>query len=215
MISARGRGARSECARRELAARIMDGTFAPGAPLRIAPLSAQLGMSATPLREALNLLAGERLVEYIPMRGFFVTQPPDDRQVEAMGEARLVLEPALAALAAQRATDDERAQLTANLERTGSATAGSRYTEYETYLQLSSEFHASIAKMARSPYLSAALAAVPVHALRFRRFGEAGVDDAEVSVAEHRAVAEAVLAGDPPAAREAMAAHVRGVTARA
>ncbi|MFC7457761.1 GntR family transcriptional regulator [Brachybacterium sp. GCM10030267] len=208
------RGSRSEQARRALAARIMDGTLAPGTPLRIGVLSHELGMSATPVREALNLLTGEKLVDYLPMRGFVVTMPPDDDQVRWMGEARLLLEPELAALAAARATASQREDLAATLERTRSAGVGARFSEYEGYLQHSSAFHAEIAGAARNPYLAAALEAIPVHTLRFRRFGDAGVDDAEVSLAEHREVLEAVQRGDEDAARAAMSAHVRGVTAR-
>lgn len=193
----------------------MDGALVPGAPLRIGVLSAELGMSATPVREALNLLTGEKLVEYLPMRGFVVTRPPDDEQVRTMGEARELLEPELAALAAQRATVAERDALAATLERTAAAGVGARFQEYEGYLDHSSAFHAEIAAAARNPYLAAALEAIPVHTLRFRRFGTSGVDDAEISVREHAAVLAAIGRGDAEAARAAMAAHVRAVTERA
>ncbi|WP_114856037.1 GntR family transcriptional regulator [Brachybacterium sp. YJGR34] len=206
---------RSEQARRALAGRIMDGTLRPGTPLRIAALSGELGMSATPVREALHLLTGERLVEYLPMRGFVVTQPPDDEQVRAMGEARLLLEPETAALAAERATAAEHQSLATVLARTAEAGVGARFREYEGYLQHSHAFHAEIATASRNPYLAAAVEAIPVHTLRFRRFGEAGVDDAEVSVAEHRRVLEALVAGDADGARAAMREHVRAVTQRA
>ena len=209
------RRSRSEQARRALAGRIMDGALVPGAPLRIGALSEELGMSATPVREALNLLTGEKLVEYLPMRGFVVTRPPDDEQVRAMGEARALLEPQLAALAAQRATPAERDALAATLERTAAAGVGARFQEYEGYLDHSSAFHAEIAAAARNPYLAAALEAIPVHTLRFRRFGTSGVDDAEISVREHAAVLAAIGRGDTEGAREAMVAHVRAVTARA
>lgn len=215
MSSGPGPGSRSERARRDLAGRIMDGAIAPGTALRIAALSADLGMSATPVREALNLLTGQRLVEYVPMRGFFVTQPPDDEHVRAMGEARAALEPQLAALAAERAAPRQKDQLAAALDRTAAAGVGRRFREYEDYLHHSGAFHAGIAAAAHSPYLASALDAIPVHTLRFRRFGAAGVDDAEESVAEHRRVLEAILAVDADAAREAMGAHVRGVTERA
>lgn len=213
--TAQARSSRSELARRALAARIMDGTLAPGAPLRIGALSADLDMSATPVREALNLLTGERLVEYLPMRGFVVTRPPADDQVTAMGEARLLLEPQLAALAAERAEEAERQELAAALRSTAEAGVGARFSEYENYLHHSSAFHAVIARAAGNPYLEAALEAIPVHTLRFRRFGEAGVDDAEISVREHAAVLEAIAHADAAAARRAMEHHVRGVTARA
>ncbi|MGP5376451.1 GntR family transcriptional regulator [Brachybacterium alimentarium] len=209
------RSTRSEQARRVLAARIMDGALAPGTPLRIGALSRDLAMSATPVREALNLLTGEKLVEYLPMRGFVVTRPPDDDQVRTMGEARLLLEPELAALAAQRATGPERAALAATLESTAAAGVGARFHEYEGYLEHSSSFHAEIARAARNPYLTAALEGIPVHTLRFRRFGDAGVDDSEISVQEHRGVLEAICRSDAEAARTAMRAHVRAVTDRA
>ncbi len=209
------RSSRSEQARRSLAGRIMDGTIAPGTPLRIAALSEDLGMSATPVREALNLLTGEKLVDYLPMRGFVVTSPPDDDHVRTMGEARLLLEPQLAALAARHATAAEREELAATSAQTAAAGVGARFREYEGYLHHSTAFHAGIARAARNPYLAAALDAIPVHTLRFRRFGEAGVDDADVSVTEHEAVLEAITRGDADAARDAMASHVRAVTQRA
>lgn len=198
-----------------LAERIMDGALVPGTPLRIGALSTELSMSATPVREALNLLTGEKLVEYLPMRGFVVTRPPDGDQVRTMGEARLLLEPELAALAAARATSQEREALAATLESTATAGVGARFREYEGYLAHSSSFHAEIARAARNPYLASALEAIPVHTLRFRRFGDAGVDDAEVSVREHRSVLTAIAEADPAAARAAMADHVRAVTERA
>lgn len=209
------RPSRATIARRELAARIMDGAIAAGTPLRIPALTRELGMSATPVREALHLLVGDRLVEYVPMRGFFVTEPPGRQQVRSMGEARLLLEPELAALAAGRAGEEELAELSRILERTARAPQGARFHEYEGYFHHSSSFHAEIARIARSPYLEAALAAIPVHTLRFRRFGTGGVDDAEVSVAEHRRVLEAIVRGDADAARSAMREHVAAVTHRA
>lgn len=208
-------GSRAARARDVLVGRILDGTLSPGTPLRIGALSADLGMSATPVREALTLMAGERLVEYRPMRGFTVTPPPGDAEVRAMGEARLLLEPELAALAAERASAAEREALAGTHDAAAGAGVGARYREYEGYLHHSHDFHARIAGAAGNPYLAAALEAVPVHTLRFRRFGESGVDDAEVSLAEHRQVLDAVVQGDAPRARASMASHIRHVTDRA
>lgn len=208
------RSSRAAEARRVLVGRIMDGTLSPGSPLRIGALSTDLGMSATPVREALTLMAGEKLVEYLPMRGFTVTPPPGDAEVRAMGEARRLLEPEIAALAAERATPEERAALSATLSATARAGVGARFREYEEYLHHSHAFHRQISRAAGNPYLVAALDAIPVHTLRFRRFGDAGVDDAEVSVAEHRRILDALVRGDADLARSAMAAHISGVTDR-
>lgn len=206
--------ARSEDAYRRLAAMIMDGSLAPGTPLRLAHLARELGMSPTPIREALQQLTGENLVVRLPMRGFIVSEPLSRTELAALAHARLVLEPELAALAADRASAAQLAELGRVVEATVRTAAGAAYAEYRGYLELSARFHELVAEAAGNRYLASAYATLPVHAQRFRLFGADGVTDEEDSEAEHRRVYEAMAARDPAAAREAMTAHVRGVAAR-
>ena len=198
----------------ELIEIIMDGTLAPGSPLRIVSLATSLGMSPTPVREALQLLAGEGLVERIPMRGFTVSQPLSPAELAELMHARLVLEPEIASLAAECGSPASIAELAANVAATAAAPAGRAYEEYREYLELSTDFHSVIATSAGNRFLVSAFESIPVHLQRFRLFGEDGVTDFEVSLSEHRAIYDAIAAADPAGARAAMKSHIQAVQQR-
>ena len=89
--------------------------LAPGAVIDERELIERLEIGRTPIREALRRLAHERLVEVYPRRGMFVTGV-DVRELARLSEVREVLEPEAARLAAERATDAEREQLSAIAE---------------------------------------------------------------------------------------------------
>ena len=87
----------------ELRAMIVDGRLAPGARVGQAELADALGISRGSVREALRRLAGDGLVEFEVNRGFFVADLGLERVLERL-EARLLLEPGIARLAAERRT---------------------------------------------------------------------------------------------------------------
>ena len=89
--------------------------LAPGAVIDERALIERLGIGRTPVREALRRLAQERLVEVYPRRGMFVTGV-DVRELARLSEVRVVLEPEAARLAAERATEADRAELSALIE---------------------------------------------------------------------------------------------------
>src|SRR6266516_1271944 len=84
--------------------------LAPGAVIDERELIGRLEIGRTPVREALRRLAQERLVEVYPRRGMFVTGG-DVRELARLSEVRAVLETEAARLAAERATDTDREQL--------------------------------------------------------------------------------------------------------
>src|SRR5882762_9088878 len=84
--------------------------LAPGALIDERELIEQLEIGRTPVREALRRLAHEGLVEVYPRRGMFVTGV-DVRELARLSEVRAVLEPEAARLAAERATDADRADV--------------------------------------------------------------------------------------------------------
>ena len=94
---------------------IVDGPLGPGARLGQAELADQLGISRTSVREALRRLAGDGLVEFEVNRGFFVADLGLDRVLERL-EARLLLEPEIARLAADRRTDEDLATMIAAID---------------------------------------------------------------------------------------------------
>lgn len=85
----------------ELRAMIVDGRLEPGARIGQAELAAALGISRGSVREALHRLAGDGLVVFEVNRGFFVADAGLDRVLERL-EVRLLLEPGIARLAAER-----------------------------------------------------------------------------------------------------------------
>ena len=100
---------------------IVGGVFEPGGRLGQAELADQLGISRGSVREALRRLAGDALVEFEVNRGFFVADFGLDVVLERL-EARLLLEPQLARLAAARRDDDDLAALRAAIEAERAAT---------------------------------------------------------------------------------------------
>src|SRR4051812_31435855 len=112
-----------------LGTRILSGEFPPGAILDLPALEGELGISHTVLRESLKVLTAKGLVGARQKRGTFVTEPAtwnmldddvlrwraagqDGAQLfRQLGEVRLIIEPAAAALAAQRAEPEDIAAL--------------------------------------------------------------------------------------------------------
>ena len=100
---------------RALRAAILDGTVPPGGQLREAHIAKDLGISRSPLREALTKLEEEGLVVKIPFRGAFVVEV-SAREVAEIDSVRLRLEPYAAELSAEALRGPERPQLLQTVE---------------------------------------------------------------------------------------------------
>lgn len=97
---------KAEAAFRLLRASIEDGRRKPGEALRIADLVSELGMSPTPIREALRMLQVEGVVEHQPHRGMTVAAYSVEK-VEEVYALRLAIEPLATKLAAERFTPED------------------------------------------------------------------------------------------------------------
>ncbi|MFC4463707.1 GntR family transcriptional regulator [Streptomyces xiangluensis] len=106
---------------RTLRAAILDGTVPPGGQLREAHIAADLGISRSPLREALTKLEEEGLVVKIPFRGAFVVEV-SPRDVAEIDSVRLRVEPYAAELSAEALRGPERPQLMQTVEDLRQAT---------------------------------------------------------------------------------------------
>jgi DNA-binding GntR family transcriptional regulator len=125
---------------------ILRGTFKPGEKLDQQELADSLGVSRSPVREALRTLAAEDLVTNIPHRGATVTQRSKDELQELLF-MRLLLEGA----AIQRAVP---ALQPTHLHRLEDIIAKAKQTsEYEELLQLNNDFHKTIYSAFKQPYL--------------------------------------------------------------
>src|SRR5690349_11044304 len=101
-----------------LQALIMEHTLAPGDRLNIDALARQLEVSPTPVREGLARLESDGLVRKKPLAGYTVSPLLTRDEFTEMFEMRLLLEPAAARWAAERADADLRARITAEAETT-------------------------------------------------------------------------------------------------
>ena len=174
--------------------------LAPGTVIDERSLIERLGIGRTPVREALRRLAQERLVEVYPRRGMFVTGV-DVRELARLSEVRVVLEPEAARLAAERATEADRAELTALIEELDAG--GSEL------MDLDERIHRAVYRAAHNDLLEATLEQYYVLALRIWSIALDRAHELEEAVEAHRALLEAINDGDGERAAETMRAHVQ------
>jgi DNA-binding GntR family transcriptional regulator len=192
-----------ELAYDELRARIVDGRLRPGARIGQAELADGLGISRGSVREALRRLAGDGLVDFEVNRGFFVADVGLERVLERL-EARLLLEPGIARVAAERRDDQNLRELRRWVDAERSArTAAAAH-------DASRGFHAALANATRNEALvrifdSLWIADVGRRLLASRRAQPTWQD---ADVAEHDELLEAIGAGDGARAESLMRAHV-------
>jgi DNA-binding GntR family transcriptional regulator len=124
--------------------RIISGTYSPGEWLRQEEIASQMGVSMTPVREALDLLAASGLAERVPYRGVRVVELSSREIIEAYGK-RLLLECLSARLAAARITPEELSRLQETINQMQSHDS---LRDLSRSRQLSREFHLSVVRAA-------------------------------------------------------------------
>ncbi len=173
--------------------------------VRTEHLAAELGISATPVREALMILHSEGAVRWEPRRGFRVL-PVTEQDVTDLFDVQAYIAGELAARAAGTLDDseiDRLAGVQARLE------AAARDHDAEQVDRLNHEIHRTINRASGSSRMLSLLR-LTVHYVPLGFFGT--VEGwAEASAQDHSAVLEALRARDPEAARGAMSAHIGNV----
>ena len=192
----------------EVRSLIVSGALGPGARLGQAELADQLGISRTSVREALRRLAGDGLVEFEVNRGFFVLDIGLDSVLQRL-EARLVLEPAIARLAAERRVDSdlEAMRVTIDTERAARSSDDAH--------DASRTFHMAMATATRNEALVRLLdglwiADVGRRLLAQRRLAAGWQDD---DVTEHVEIVAAIEARDSARAEALVRTHVQAAFA--
>ena len=194
---------------------LMDGRLEPGAAVSIDGMARELEVSPTPVREALARLEHTGMVRRVALKGYRVAPVFTREDFAELMEARLSIEPVNARLACSRMTPDGLAALKQAVEDLRTAPRGGSFAEYRSYLEADERFHQLIAAQASNQFLLAAYNTLGGQIQRFRLFGGVGITDAEQAIAEHQAVLDALLSGDPEAAATAMTKHVENVRGRA
>ncbi|HST99830.1 MAG TPA: GntR family transcriptional regulator [Geodermatophilus sp.] len=191
---------------------IMGGELAPGARLGEVEIADRLGVSRTPVREALSRLAAEGLVEIAPNRGARVVTWTV-AELEGVFDLRAVLEPQLTAHAVPNAAPadvDELDALARRMHEVGTPGPGQ---DLDALVPLNRAFHDRLVALAAHPTLATALAAAihpPIVRRNFLTYDEASL---RRSLAHHSEIVAALRAGDPEWARAVMTSHIANARA--
>ncbi len=206
-------GKASDRAYRQLHAEILDGTLPPGLALGEVEQATRLGVSRTPLREALARLAADGFVVASRGRGVVVAEVSGN-DVDALFEMRTCLESEAARLAAQRVAHGEGPAplFDTYIQRFAAAqealSSGASPAVVAEYFALIHQFDEAIDAAAANAYLVEATAVIRMHVARVRRRAGHSTERLVASAAEHALIAEAIRDGDPELATHAVRVHL-------
>lgn len=176
----------------------------PGTALSEAELSARLGIGRTPVREALQRLAREHLVQILPQRGVLVSELDIKRQLRLL-ETRREVERLVARCAARRATDTERQQF-AELAKEFNAAAKAK--DQVRFMRADKLFNDLSLRAARNEFASGAMGLMHGLSRRFWFMHHRQADDTPSIAVMHARIAQAIADGDETRAAKALDALI-------
>lgn len=183
---------------------ILEGQLQPGEKIREKLLTEQFGVSRTPLREALKVLAAEGLLELLPHRGTVVTKQSDGEIAEVF-LVLAALEGLAGELAARNASEEDLKKIRA---MTGDLRRTYEQTDRPTYFRINQSIHRALLNLAGNETLvrSHELLAHRVQRARY----QANLTPARwrAAVEEHEAIAEALSNRDARKTAELMKDHL-------
>ena len=177
---------------------IYERSLPPGERIDELGLSARLGTSRTPLREALKVLAHEGLVRLVPGRGAFVIELSAN-EAESLFPVLGLLQSRCAAEAVRRQTPEDIAALDTLLASLESAVTGNRLTDY--YRAVDS-FHERLQAMAANPWLTRSITDLGRFLQMVRTLMPLPENRLRQSMAEYRTLMKAIHRGDADAAEQ-------------
>ena len=186
---------------------ILDGVYAPGARLGEADLADALGVSRTPVREALRRLGSEGLLSTLPNKGARVRRWTTS-ELSDISDLRAILEGYAAGQAATRVTDTDIAAMDDLVTRMEAATVGGTAADIDLITELNRAFHGAVIDASGNallPGLMHSLLHVPVISRTYRHYSPARMQQ---SMRQHRELVDALRAGDPAWAEAVMRVHV-------
>jgi DNA-binding GntR family transcriptional regulator len=181
---------------RRTRADIMSLRLPPDTRVSVDSLARELGVSQTPIREALSMLEANGLVSKKHFAGYATAPRMDRAQLDALFEFRLLIEPHAARKAADAMTGDDMATLN----------SGERAPSHDAFADMDTEFHRLIAQGAGNPLIADSLSRLHIHVHIFRSCFRSEI--AHEAVHEHDAVIAAIRTRDGAAAENAMRRHI-------
>lgn len=199
-----GRQTLAETLRLQLADEIVRGALKPGMTLDETELARRFGVSRTPVREAIRLLAASGLVETYAHRAAVVARPSAE-QLTGMFEVMAELEALCAALAAARMTSTERRELEAAHDQLRALIHSG---DPQRYHEVNEAFHSVIYAGAHNAHLAELTLATRVRVSPYRRAQFRNLGRLAKSHVEHERVVMAILRGDRDGAAATMRSHI-------
>jgi DNA-binding GntR family transcriptional regulator len=183
---------------------ILTGEFMPGERLMEVSLANRLGVSRTPVREAIRKLELEGLVVMIPRKGAEVARITVSDLKDVL-EVRCHLEEFAATIACERITEEEKQELKVALKNFENAIAGK---DLKMIAQKDVEFHDVIFRATKNKRLLQIINNLREQIYRYRIEYIKDFDYHEVLVKEHRQIMKAILDGDKASAEKIMRTHI-------
>ena len=200
----------SDRAYAEIKQKILSLEFGPGEFLNEMGIASMLGLGRTPVHQAVHRLKADGLLEVIPRKGILV-RPDSLNEVLALLEARLALEPGIAALAADRVTPEQVIGIRALLAQSGRIT---HQKHRQQFMAIDRAFHGLVAGGAGNPILAEAIRPMHERSTRIWHLQVWQADDLAVTQTEHEAILDAIARGDRSGAARAMQQHLASLRRR-
>ena len=191
-------------------ARILRRELEPGKRLPLAKIARSMGVSVTPVRDAVHHLAADGLVVVSPRKGTIVA-PISETEVRELYQVRLIFEPPSAEIAARTLSETELRYLAGLVEQLEAfvAAGSSDVDAYLRDLATDGEFHAGFIRGVRNERLNAFYRSIQASLTVARALFPRSYHDTDQRAGEHRRILEALANRDGQLAREAVEEHLR------
>jgi DNA-binding GntR family transcriptional regulator len=184
---------------------LMSLRIAPGERIAIDTVARQLGISQTPVREAMSQLEAEKLVYKMPNVGYRASPQMTRHEVRDLYTLRQLIEPYAAARAAEAMTDEAIATLRA-IDRDMSGVADGDARAYSRFAEADAALHRLIATASGNRLIADTIERLHAHLHIFRALYATNAP--HEAAREHRAIIDALVAHDPAAAEQAVRHHL-------
>jgi DNA-binding GntR family transcriptional regulator len=181
---------------RRVRADIMSLRLPPDTRVSVDSLARELGVSQTPIREALSMLEANGLVSKRHFAGYATSPRMGRAQLDELFEFRLLIEPHAARKAAEGMAETDMGQLA----------SGESASSHDAFADMDTEFHRLIAQGAGNHLIADSLARLHIHVHIFRSCFRSEIT--EEAVHEHNAIIAAIRARDGAKAEAAMRRHI-------
>jgi DNA-binding GntR family transcriptional regulator len=186
---------------------IMSLKIPPNSRISVDSLVRELGVSQTPIREALSMLEGSGLVTKERFIGYCAAPTLNRKQFEDLYEIRLLVEPFGARRAAEKMRDRDLLDLGGLAQRMSAERANESREGYDQFAEQDAEFHARIARGSGNELIEESLFRLHTHLHIFRlRFHPEATKEAH---AEHTLIMRALQKRKPKEAEAAMRTHIQ------